>query len=79
MKGKNTISTFELFELFPDQEAARIYLEGRLWPDGVRCSCCGLTDRITTRKGGYYRCNQCKLDFTVRTGTIFERSHVQLR
>lgn len=40
MKGKNTISTFELFELFPDQEAARIYLEGRLWPDGVRCSCC---------------------------------------
>lgn len=78
MKGKNTISTFELFELFPDQESARIYLEGRLWPEGVRCSCCGLTDRITTRKGGYYRCNQCKLDFTVRTGTIFERSHVQL-
>lgn len=78
MKGKNTISTFELFELFPDQEAARIYLEGRLWPDGVRCSCCGMQDRITTRKGGYYRCNQCKLDFTVRTGTIFERSHVQL-
>lgn len=78
MKGKNTISTFELFELFPDQEAARLYLEGRLWPDGVRCSCCGLQDRITTRKGGYYRCNQCKLDFTVRTGTIFERSHVPL-
>jgi hypothetical protein len=41
MKGKNTISTFELFELFPDQESARIYLEGRLWPEGVRCSCCG--------------------------------------
>jgi transposase-like protein len=26
----------------------------------------------------YYRCNACKLDFTVRTGTIFERSHVPL-
>lgn len=77
-KGKNTISTFELFELFPNQESARIYLEGRLWPEGVRCSCCGLTDRITVRKGGYYRCNQCKMDFTVRTGTIFERSHVPL-
>jgi len=24
MTGKTTISTFELFELFPDQEAARI-------------------------------------------------------
>lgn len=78
MTGKNTISTFELFELLPDQEAARIYLEGRLWPEGVRCSCCGMQDRITARKGGYYRCNQCKVDFTVRTGTIFERSHVPL-
>ena len=36
------------------------------------------TDRITPRKGGYYRCNACQLDFTVRTGTIFERSHVPL-
>jgi transposase-like protein len=35
-------------------------------------------ERITVRKGGFYRCNQCKEDFTVRTGTIFERSHVPL-
>jgi len=34
--------------------------------------------RITKRKNGYYRCNACKKDFTVRTGTIFERSHVPL-
>lgn len=31
-------------------------------------------ERITSRKGGYYRCNACQVDFTVRTGTIFERS-----
>lgn len=73
-----TISTLELFKLFPDQEAARIYLEGRLWPQGVRCPVCGLGERIGVRKGGYYRCNQCLEDFTVRTGTIFERSHVPL-
>lgn len=73
-----TISTFELFALFPDQESARTYLEGRLWPQGARCPVCGLGERITARKGGYYRCNQCKEDFTVRTGTIFERSHVPL-
>lgn len=75
---KITISTFELFKMFPDQETARVYLESRLWPEGAKCPCCGLPDRITTRKGGYYRCNQCKEDFTVRTGTIFERSHVPL-
>ena len=76
--SKSTISTFQLFEMFPDQETARVYLEGRLWPEGVRCPHCGLGERITTRKGGFYRCNQCKEDFTVRTGTIFERSHVPL-
>jgi transposase-like protein len=73
-----TVSTFELFQLIPDAEAARLYLEARLWPNGARCPVCGLGERITARKGGYYRCNQCKEDFTVRTGTIFERSHVPL-
>jgi transposase-like protein len=76
--SKSTISTFELFKMFPDQDAARLYLEGRLWPKGAKCPCCGLGERVTARSGGYYRCNQCKEDFTVRTGTIFERSHVPL-
>lgn len=76
--SKSTISTFELFAMFPDQETARVYLESNLWPEGPRCPVCGLGERITTRKGGFYRCNQCKEDFTVRTGTIFERSHIPL-
>ncbi len=78
MKAAITISTFELFKMFPDAETARVYLESRLWPNGVICPVCGLPDRITVRKGGYYRCNQCSEDFTVRTGTIFERSHIPL-
>jgi transposase-like protein len=73
-----TISTFQLFQLFPDQESARLYLEARLWPNGVRCPICASGERIGVRKGGYYRCNACAEDFTVRTGTIFERSHVPL-
>jgi transposase-like protein len=76
--SKSTISTFELFALIPDQNTARVYLESRLWPNGTACPTCSGQDRITTRKGGFYRCNKCKLDFTVRTGTIFERSHVPL-
>ncbi len=78
MNDHVTISTFQLFALFPNQESARVYLESRLWPNGPRCPVCGLPDRITVRKSGYYRCNQCAQDFTVRTGTIFERSHVPL-
>jgi transposase-like protein len=76
--SKSTISTFQLFEMIPNQEAARLYLEARLWPNGVKCPVCGLGERIGVRKDGFYRCNQCKEDFTVRTGTIFERSHIPL-
>lgn len=76
--SKSTISTFQLFQAIPDQESARQYLESRLWPDGVTCPTCKKGERITVRKGGYYRCNACQLDFTVRTGTIFERSHIPL-
>lgn len=78
MKDRLTISTRELFELIPDAESARIYFEKQLWPNGPVCTECGKGDRITVRKGGYYRCNACKWDFTVRTGTIFGRSHVPL-
>ena len=65
------MSTFQLFEMFPDAEAARLYLESRLWLDGPCCPVCKLGERITARKGGFYRCNACREDFTVRTGTIF--------
>src|SRR5208337_2247471 len=76
--SRSTISTFKLFELFPDEPSARKYLEGRLWPNGATCPECKSKERITTRKDGFYRCNACKLDFTIRTKTIFERSHVPL-
>ena len=79
--SKSTISApSKLFEMFPDQEAAQVYLEARLWPNGVKLP--GLRAWASgyhgARAGGYYRCNQCKEDFTVRTGTVFERSHVPL-
>lgn len=76
--SKSTISTFELFNLIPDAETARLYLESRLWPNGVTCPTCAGRERITNRKGDFYRCNRCETTFTVRTGTIFERSHVPL-
>jgi transposase-like protein len=79
--SKSTISTFQLFQRFPDAEAARIYLEGRLWPKGSVCPDCKSGERITTMGGkyhGYYRCNAWDCTYTVRTNTIFERSHIPL-
>lgn len=76
--SKSTISTFELFQIFPDEASARSYIEARRWPHGVHCPFQGCVDNITPRKNGFYRCNGCKKDFTVRTGTVFERSHIPL-
>jgi len=64
-------------KLFPDAESARLYLESRRWPNGVCCPICE-SDRIGQHSPGYYRCDACKEAFTVRTGTIFGRSHVPL-
>jgi transposase-like protein len=76
--SRSTISTFELFKMFPDEATARAFIEARRWPNGACCPKCAKADRITPRKDGFYRCNACKLDFTVRTGTIYERSHIPL-
>lgn len=76
--SRSTISLFQLSEMFPDAESARLYIEERRWPKGVVCPSCQEAKRITARKDGFYRCNACKADFSVRTGTIFERSHIPL-
>ena len=79
--GNLTVSTFELCDMIPDAEAARLYLEGRRWHGSPSCPLCGALENITARTGkrvGYYRCHDCAGEFTVRTGTIFERSHVPL-
>ena len=79
--SRSTISTFQLFQMFPDAESARVYLENRRWNGHVVCPHCGCDSRITTRGGkrvGYFRCGDCREEFTVRTGTIYERSHVPL-
>jgi transposase-like protein len=77
---KVTVSTYEFLKKFPDQETAREYIEQKRWAGAPACPFCASTTRIQKRviKGGYYRCLACKKDFTVRTGTILERSHVPL-
>jgi transposase-like protein len=76
---KNIIRAYEFLERFPNAKAARLHLEQRRWHGCPSCPYCGSKERIQTRKvEGFYRCLSCKNDFTVRTGTIFERSHVSL-
>ena len=71
--------------VFHDEDKARKFLEGERWPNGVACPFCGGLDDVRSldRDGamgpGWYYCNACdQLKFTVRTGSIMERSHVPL-
>src|ERR1700754_4426113 len=73
-----SISLYQLSKMYPDEPSARTYMESRRWPNGPICPACTEAKRITPRPNGFYRCNACKKDFTVRTGTIFERSHISL-
>jgi len=69
--------TTQLSKMFSDETLAQEYLEFRRWRNNIECPECLSSKRITDRKDVYYRCNACKLDFTVRTGTIFKRSHIK--
>ena len=77
-----TISTYELLKKFPDAESARLHLETLRWNGSPTCPTCGCADKQYKQrkngKEGYYLCYHCKQVYTVRTGTIFERSHVPL-
>ena len=58
-----------------------MYFERRRWHGHAVCPHCGCDEKISARGGkrvGYYRCGDCRQEFTVRTKTIFERSHVPL-
>jgi transposase-like protein len=70
--------------IFQDEAKARKWLEARMWPEGPTCPHCGtLSERITKLEGGahragLYQCNECRAQFTVTVGTLFERSKLPL-
>lgn len=67
--------------IFHDEAAATAHMEADRWPDGVYCPLCGSTNihRMGGKtQAGMFLCNGCRDKFTVRTGTVFERSHIPL-
>jgi len=74
-----TVSTFQFLKRFNNEDAARNYIEKLRWNGKPDCPQCHSVERIQARsRKGYYRCLICVVDFTVRTGTVMERSHVPL-
>jgi transposase-like protein len=71
---------------FYDEEAAFAFLEEVLWPNGPVCPHCGGMDRISKIEAntdkrvriGLHKCGDCRKQFTVKVGTIFESAHIPL-
>ena len=60
----------------------REYLAKIRWPNGPVCAHCK-SQEVTELKGkatraGVYKCRECRKQFTVTVGTIFEGSHIKL-
>lgn len=71
--------------IFTDADKARAHLEAQRWPNGPVCPHCGNVDqaKITGLKGkahrpGVYQCNECREQFTVTVGSVFEKSKIAL-
>src|SRR5258708_9381041 len=68
---------------FKDENAARKHLEAIRWPTGPVCPHCGGTERNSALNGeshraGLYFCGDCRTQFTVTVGTVFEDSKIAL-
>jgi len=73
---------------YVDEEIARELLERVRWPDGPICPHCVVVGghyRVNPRKGsrrpvrqGVWKCRDCRKQFTVTVGTVFQGSKIPL-
>lgn len=67
---------------FTDEDKAREHLESLRWPNGPVCPHCGSFNatRLEGKKHrpGLIQCNDCREQYTVTVGTLFERSKIPL-
>lgn len=71
----------DLLTYFQDEQVCRDYLELLRWPDGIRCAYkeCGHDKVFKFANGKTYKCAKCERQFSIKVGTIFEDSKIELK
>lgn len=79
------ISLIELFQRFPNNEAAEAWFESKRWGhnlEDLHCPRCGSYDRVNLTPSGKpsrFWCGECRKNFSVRTGSLMEESRLPLQ
>lgn len=76
MKKFNTLIETTMY--FSDEQVCRDYLENIRWGGFPVCPHCGHKEVYIYSNGKLYKCKECKEQFTVKVGTIFEDSKISL-
>ena len=71
------LSLPQLFKMFPNDATAEAWFVKARWPDGVCCPLCGSVNVQSGAKHKTmpYRCRDCRVRFSARTGTPLEASN----
>ena len=76
------LSLKEFHEIFPDEEACRLYLQKTKWPCGFHCRQCGKTKAwvVYRRKIKLpsWRCRHCQAEESLYAHTLFEYTRLPL-
>ena len=69
----------QLLDYFKDEEVCIAYLEQQRWGGTPACPFCGVINPYKTNRGYKCRDKECHKKFTVKVGTIYENSKIELR
>lgn len=72
------MNLLEINKKFPTEEDALQHLAKVRWGDKVICPYCG-SDRVSEMPGQRYHCNAENRSFSVRAGSIFEETRLDIR
>jgi transposase-like protein len=79
-KTKEITGIVSMLNRFPNEQSCRDYLEQVRWPNNsIICPHCGFDKVYKFSNGKLYKCSECKKQFTVKVGTIFEDSPLPLQ